>query len=247
MAEYRIWTHLARRDLRVRYAQNRFGPWLSTLALVALLTGTSIAVSVLGGVGIRVGLSQLAVSLTIWLFFSAVLIESAEIPESERSLMLNTRLSLLHFVLRVIWRNILIGLHNWSIVIALCIALDHRTGFRTLLLPIALMISSGIVIGPAFALARLCFRQREISKFVPAVVQIAFFVTPILWADPGTGLGNVSVNLNPLAWPILVARDFISNGQLSAFLLASCIAATGVSLLVLWAAMNGSEKDKLWI
>lgn len=239
--------HLAGRDLRVRYAQHRFGPWMSTLALIALLSGTSIAVSVLGESGVQIGFSQLAISLTMWLFFSGVLNESAEMFESERSLMLNTKLTPLFLVFRVIWRNVLIGLHNLSVVIIISVSLDLRSGLRALLLPLMFVAGAATIVGPAFLLARVCLRHREISKLIPAFVQIVFFVTPILWTDPGEGLGHWIVNLNPLAWPILVAGGFISSGQIMISRLIWTLAAIVCSLLVAIAATRGADKDKVWL
>lgn len=243
----RVSTHLGFRDLRVRYAQTLLGPWLSAVALSALLVGTSLAAGVLGGTSLRDNLPVISISLAFWVFASNSLIESAEVYEVERGLLLNSRITTITLVYRLIWRNFLVGLHNWPIVIAATALAGGESMLRALMFPLGLVVIAIMIIGPLFVVARMCLYHRDIARVIPAVIQVIFFVTPILWLPPAQGMGRMITVINPFAWSIEIGQKFILQGEIPILPLVKTAAWCAVSILVLNVASRGSHRDRLWI
>ena len=240
-----IWSHLGFRDLRVRYAQTLFGPWLSTVALAAMLLGTSLAVGVLAGTPFREHLSVIAVSLALWMFASNAIIESAELYEVERGLLLNSRISSTVLVFRLLWRNLLVGFHNLPVVVVASGFSSGLAMFRALIFPFALVVTAVMIAGPVFLVARVCLRRRDVARVVPAVVQVLFFVTPILWVPSTSALGNALAAINPLAWPLEICQAFVDHGVLLLSPLIKIALWCGFSIAMLEITSKSSHRDRL--
>ena len=102
-----LWLHLGWRDLRVRYVRTVIGPWWSTVALLSIVGGSSIAVGLLGDSSPWSKAPLLALSMMTWMFVSSVLIEGADVFNVDRSILLNTRIDENSALARVVWRNFL--------------------------------------------------------------------------------------------------------------------------------------------
>ena len=89
----RIWLHLGWRDLKIRYASTKIGPWWSAANLFATIMGSSLAVGLLSGKGALTQAPRLAVGLSIWTLISASLIEATSLYEDDKSLLLNTTIT----------------------------------------------------------------------------------------------------------------------------------------------------------
>lgn len=113
----RIWLHLGWRDLKIRYAATKIGPWWSAANLFATIMGSSLAVGLLSGNGALTQAPRLAVGLSIWTLISASLIEATSLYEDDKSLLLNTTITEKSLIYRLIWRNFIIFAHNALVVI----------------------------------------------------------------------------------------------------------------------------------
>jgi lipopolysaccharide transport system permease protein len=208
-SEYHVWTHLAQRDLRVRYSRTRLGPWWSSIALGALILGISIATALIAQNPIRGYLPRIAISLLVWTFVSNVLQESIELFSLERGLLLNTRIHELSVVSRVVWRQILLSLYNLPVVLA-CVVIGGSTPTPQLLfLPVALLITSAGLILPSFLIAFITLLRRDFAQIIPSAVQLMFFVSPVMWETPSTGRLSTLAQLNPIAWILEAIRELV--------------------------------------
>jgi lipopolysaccharide transport system permease protein len=204
--EYQIWTHLARRDLRVRYSRTRLGPWWSSISLGALIFGISIATALIAQDPIREYLPRVAVSLLVWTFFSNILLESIELFSVERGILLNTRVHELSLILRVVYRQLLLSLYNLPVVFVCVIAGGSQLTFRLLLLPVLLLVAGLGLILPSFLIAMLTLLRRDFAQIIPSAVQLMFFVSPVMWETPSTGRLSTLAQINPIAWMLEATR-----------------------------------------
>ena len=207
--EFRLWSHLASRDLRVRYSRTRLGPWWSSLALGALIFGISIAASLIAQDPIREYLPRIAVSLFVWTFISNTFLESIELFSVERGLLLNTRIHELSIVLRVVWRQVLISLYNLPVVI-ICVVIGGATlSPQLLLLPIAICLTGVGLILPSFIIGLVTLLRRDFAQLIPSAVQLLFFVSPVMWETPESGRLSAIADFNPLAWALEAVRVLV--------------------------------------
>ena len=214
--ELRISSHLAWRDLRSRYAHTVLGPWWSMLNLAVVLLGSSVAVALISGTSPRDQAPRLAVGLAIWTLISNCLSEASGLFEAERGILFNSTITESTVALQLVIRNGIVFLHNSLVVLATFLVCDKGLpAGLILLLPILLLTMTTLVI-PVILVARWSIIISDLKVFLPSIVQFSFFLTPVLWSPPDSGLASRLTVFNPLSWPIEVTklavfeRNFIS-------------------------------------
>lgn len=226
----RIWSHLGWRDLKAQYARTGIGPWWSTATLLASIVGTSVAVQLISNGEFKEIIPRLAIGLSIWTFWSMCLIDGTNMFDSEKSLLLNTTIGEVVLAARIVWRNILIFLHC-SIVVLLAIMISGGGVSINLVWLIALLLFAGpLLILFVIVCGLLTIWKRDLKSILPAIIQIGFFVTPILWTAPRGGHGYLMIDLNPIAWHILFVREAILEGTFRGDMLIRLGLLTTVSL-----------------
>ena len=213
--ELRIATHLAWRDLRSRYAQTVLGPWWSMINLAVVLAGSSIAVALISGTSPSDQAPRIAIGLTVWTLISTSLSDAATLFESERGILLNTTVTEVTMALQLVLRNGIVFLYN-AIVIALTFILSGK-GIDLnffVLIPVLVLTSIALIL-PVLLVARWSIVVSDFKIFLPSVIQFSFFLTPVLWTPPSSGLASQFTALNPLAWPLELAKLTILEGQIS--------------------------------
>lgn len=209
VGEYRIWSHLAARDLRVRFSRTQLGPWWSAVAQGALIAGISVAVALIAQQPVREYLPRIAVSLLVWTFIANVFLESIELFTVERGLLLNTRINELSLVIRVVWRQVLLSLYNLPVVIICVLVGGTAPTLRLLLLPLTLLITGLGLVFPSLVIALLTLARRDFAQMIPSLVQLLFFVSPVMWQTPSTGRLNLLSSVNPIAWTLEAIRGLV--------------------------------------
>jgi ABC-type polysaccharide/polyol phosphate export permease len=213
VGEYSIWSHLGWRDLQIRYASTRFGPWWSVANLSAVVVASALAVAFLSGSEVQTSVPKLAISLALWVYISASLTESTVLFEESRALLLNSTYDELTMVFRLIWRNLLIFIHNLSVVTIVIALFQPRSLLRILwLLPIGVLVASWLVF-PVLAASKLVYWRRELRAMIPPIMQLLFFVTPVLWSTPERGPEKIMSEINPAAWILSFTESLTLAGE----------------------------------
>ena len=112
------------------------------------------------------------------------------------------------FVHRMLVRNLVTFAHNMTIVPLLYLALGIAPGWPILLAPIGLAIVTlnGFWIG--LLVGMMCARFRDLPQMIASLMQIAFFVTPVMWRQDQLPPGQSwLVDINPLANLLRLIRD----------------------------------------
>jgi ABC-2 type transport system permease protein len=105
----------------------------------------------------------------------------------------------------MIWRNFILFGHNLTVVFVFFLIQSPLDAYRALVMfPYGLVVAATLFF-PSLLVARLGTRFRDLRVLIPSVLQLIFFVTPILWTVPETGMGKVASDLNPIAWLIETA------------------------------------------
>ena len=195
-----LWGMMGWYDVRQRYRRSLLGPIWVTLSLVVFVVSVSFVYARLFDVPQREFMLFLALGMAIWTFMAGVVTESCMTFMVSERLLKEMRVPLSAHVLRVIWRNFLVFLHNIAIYPVIMIYLGRMPE------PIAILAIVGILlvlinaIWISLFLAIISVRFRDIPPIAGNLVQISFFLTPVIW-DPAL-LGGLTkrlvVDYNPL-------------------------------------------------
>ncbi len=208
-SEIRLSSHLAWRDLRARYAQTVLGPWWSMINLAVVLLGSSVAVALISGTSPGDQAPRIAVGLAIWTLVSSTLSEASTLFESERGMMLNTTISELAVVSQLLLRNNIVFLHNAIVIVVTFLLSGRALSIQLLVLFPLIALTSVSLLLPVLLVARWSLFVGDLKIFLPAIVQFSFFLTPVLWSPPETGLAARLTLFNPFSWPLEFARILI--------------------------------------
>ena len=177
----RMWIILAWNEIRVRYIRSTLGPFwitLSTLLMVGLmgpLYGTIF------GFSTSEYLIYLSVSFVFWNFISVSINESSMIFVSLDSFIKQIKLPYFFYIFKLLFKNFIILLHNIIIILlAFYFSPDHEL-YQIFLLLIGIIILYLNLVWICLFFAIVGARFRDINQIVVNIVQISFFMSPIMW------------------------------------------------------------------
>ena len=101
-------------------------------------------------------------------------------------------------VLRVVWRALIMFGHNFIIYLLVMLAFQISPGWTGLLAIPALAIVLANGVGFGLTLGTISARFRDIPPLMANVIQMMFFVTPILWKPEALGTRAIIAEANPL-------------------------------------------------
>jgi len=71
---------------------------------------------------------------------------------------------------------------------------------------IGLMIVYVFVVSSSVIVSMICVRYRDVPPVMAAVLQLLFFISPIIWEPSSIRGGELIVTLNPVAYLLAVTR-----------------------------------------
>jgi ABC-type polysaccharide/polyol phosphate export permease len=202
-----IWSSLASQDIRERYRGSVLGPFWLTLSMAIMIGTLGLVYSALFNISLDDYLPFLTLGLLFWTFISTILTDACTCFISAGSVIHQVRMPFTVHVCRTLYRNLLILAHN--AVVAIIVLAWFRTSINRdalLVLPgVLALLANGV--WACFLLGMICARFRDVVPIVSSVVQIVFFLTPILW-QPGSLGGRHSwiVDWNPFYAMIEIVR-----------------------------------------
>jgi ABC-type polysaccharide/polyol phosphate export permease len=204
---FHVWPMLASQEIRRRYRRSVLGPLWLTLSTGIMVGAMGPLYGKLFDQDIGTYFPFLATSLVIWLLISNLVIDSCNAFIATEGLIKDSRLPFTVYVLTVVWRHMLIFLHNFAIVIVVLLAFGSGFSSRSLLalLGLAFVAWNGIWLG--LLLGMLCARFRDIPQIVMSLMQIAMFLTPVMWPASKLGRHEWIAQWNPLFHFLEIVRN----------------------------------------
>ena len=176
-----IWTLLAWNDIRKRYRRSKIGQFWLTLSMGVTILGMGYVYSTLFGTDITKFIPYVSVTFVVWGFISSMMTEGCMTFVENEAIMRYTYLPRSAFVFRLLCRNLAISAHNVLIIIGVFIYFGVSINWNILwLIPGLALVILNCFWG-AFVLGIVCTRYRDVPQIVASVVQIAFFVTPVMF------------------------------------------------------------------
>ena len=235
VSKWRMWSMLAWNDVRRRYRRSGLGQFWLTLSMAATIGGLGYVYSHLFGVDVSTYLPYIAITFVVWGIISTVVLESCSALSENEHLLRHLSLPRSLFACRVLARNLIVAGHN--VIIIPCVFLLFGIGVNAnilwLVVGLALVIVNVFWLG--YFLSILCARFRDVPQIVASVMQIVFFVTPVMYLPEQLAQRGISVlEWNPFANLLEVVRDPILGSAPSSWALLTCttMAVVGVVVVV---------------
>jgi lipopolysaccharide transport system permease protein len=168
-------------DIRLRYRGSMLGPFWLTLSTGVMVAALGVLYSQLFKMELHDYLPFLALSLVLWGFLNTLVTDACGCFQSAEGMIRSQRMPFTLYAIRVVIRNLLVLAHNVIVILLVYAALDAWPGFAAVAATpgVLLWVVDGLAV--CFLLGTVCARFRDIPPIVGSVMQIAFFVSPIIW------------------------------------------------------------------
>lgn len=192
-----IWPVIGWQEVLKRYRRSVLGPFWLTISTGVMIGVMGPLYGKLFNLDIGSYFAHLAVSLVLWQFIAQCITDSCITFMAAEGYIKQVKLPLSLHVLAVVWKNLIIFFHNAVVIVIVMAYYRPQVGISLLVVPfgIALIAVNGFVYGTIFAL--LCARFRDIPLIVMNLMQVAFFLSPVMWQPQMLGRHKWTVNLNP--------------------------------------------------
>ncbi|HKO68133.1 MAG TPA: ABC transporter permease [Burkholderiaceae bacterium] len=189
IAAFRIWLLLAHTDVKQRYRRSVLGPFWITLSAVVSIIALALVYTQIFNVPTSEYLVFLTTGFIAWLYISSLVMESCTVFIAAEGIIRQVNLPLGIHVFRMLWRNLITLGHNLVIVVLVLLYMDVGLSLATLLFIPAVILTGIGAIALGYLLGGLCTRYRDIPPIIGSLVQVMFYVTPVIW-PPRLLVGN---------------------------------------------------------
>lgn len=234
-----LWLSLGWQDIKQRYRRSTLGPLWITIATGVMAVALGLLYSILFQIPLAEFLPHVTVGLIMWGFISGCIKEGSEVFIANEGLIKQLPSALSVHVYRLVWRQFLFLLHNLVIWVVLMVVFPRPLGWEILLsaLGLAVLMINGVWVAMLFGI--LATRFRDIAPLLDSMVQLLFYMTPIVWTtqtlyEQGGDIADRAriAELNPLYHYLEIVRAPMIGESVAAYHWWIVLGCTGVGLLL---------------
>jgi len=201
-----LWGLVAWCDIKQRYRGSVLGPFWLTLSTAIMIGGLGALYSRLFHTDITTYLPYLSLGILTWGLISSLLTECCTAFISADHVIKQIRMPLSVHLYRVIARNVIVFGHNMVVYVVVAFWFQVPFGWADLMvLPGMALLMLGMI-PSGLILAAVCARFRDIPQVVASLLQVIFFMTPIMWRPEVLGPDIALALYNPFNGFIDVIR-----------------------------------------
>jgi lipopolysaccharide transport system permease protein len=239
---------LASLDIRLRYRGSVLGPFWLTISTGIMIASLGFLYSSLFGMSLKEYLPYLAISQILWgLLASAVNDAGTCFTESE-SVIRSMRMPYFVFSIRIAMRDFLVFAHNLVIIAIVFAIYCDWPGWGILFAPVGLAIWLADILALNLTLGAICARFRDIQQIISSIMQIAFFLTPVIWKPEQLGDGAKFLPLSPFYNLIEIVRGPLLSGGVAPEVWAGALGYSALLwLLAAWFFIKARGRIVFWL
>ena len=243
--QYELWLQLGWQDIKQRYRRSVLGPLWITVATGVMSLALGLLYSMLFQISVRDFLPHVTVGFIVWGFISGCIKDGANVFIENEGLIKQLPSALSVHVYRLVWRQLLFFAHNMVIWLLLVLIFRIQLTWQTLLFipALLLMVLNGVWVTMLFGI--IATRFRDVAPLLEALVQLLFYVTPIVWTTETLKQQGGEVQqramlaeLNPLFHYLEIVRAPLIGRELAAYHWGIVLVCTVVGLFAALVVMR---------
>ena len=202
-----LWATIGLHDIRQRYRRSFLGPFWITLSMGILVGALGLLYGRIFQRDLNEYLPYLAAGYITWGLLSASVLDGAKSFLRSEGLIKQLAAPLSIHVYRATWVALIIFAHNMVIYVALAIWFSVNVSWTLLLFfpAISLLVLNTLWMG--LFLGLLSARYRDIPMVLASVMQVMFFITPVLWTPDMLADRVALMTYNPLYYFVDLVRS----------------------------------------
>jgi lipopolysaccharide transport system permease protein len=204
---WRLGVTLGWLDIKLKYRGSLLGPFWLTISTGVMVAAMGGLYSVLFHMDLHTYLPFLALSLVMWNAMGALVGDACTTFTQSEATIRSLRMPFFVHALRVVVRTIISFLHNLPVIVAVFAIFDVWPGMVGLQSLLGFVLWSIDAFAACVLLGSICARFRDIPPIVGSIMQIAFFVTPVVWRPEQLGARGWWLAYNPFDALLEVVRQ----------------------------------------
>ncbi len=236
-----LWLHLGWQDIRQRYRRSVLGPIWITISMAVTAIALGILYAGLFGNPLEEQLPYILVGFIVWTFISGCISEGSEVFVANSGLITHLPAPISIHVYRLVWRQTLFFAHNLIVYAVMLVVFPQRLLWTDLAAfpAFGLLVLNGAWV--ALLIGIVSTRFRDLPPVTQSVVQLLFFLTPIVWIyedlleNPNVAQRARIVEFNPIFHFVeILRRPMLGMDQhLHNWLVVGAITVVGWTLTLL--------------
>jgi ABC-type polysaccharide/polyol phosphate export permease len=181
VGQWRVWTLLAFYDVKGRYRRSLLGQFWIVISMAITVAALGLVYSVIFRLPISEYLIYISISYVIWMFLANMIQEASTTFIASEGYIKSSSHAILIHSFQMVARNSLILFHNMLIIPMVMLIFFRMPSWNALwFIPgLALVQFNAIIFSASVGIISLRFR--DLPQIVASIVQLAFFLSPILW------------------------------------------------------------------
>ena len=216
-------------DVKLRYRGSILGPFWLTASTAVMVASMGVIYAFLFKMNLHEYLPFLSLSLVLWGFISGMVNDSTQCFTQSESMIRSIRMPFTVHAARVVIRNLLVLAHNVVVILVVFALFRLWPGLAMLQIIPGLLLWLLDGIAACILLGALGARFRDITPIIGSILQIVFFITPIIWKPELMKHGRRWLPLNPFYDLLEIVRRPLLGGTLTPHVIW---AAIGFSVLL---------------
>jgi ABC-2 type transport system permease protein len=176
-----LWGHLGWQDIRQRYRRSVLGPVWITISMAVTAVALGILYSGLFGIELSRLLPHVLVGFIVWAFISGCISEGSEVFIANEGLIKHLPSPLSVHVYRLVWRQTLFFAHNMIVYLVMLLVFPQPLKWTVVYAIPAFAVLAANGVWVALTVGIITTRFRDILPITQSIVQLMFFLTPIVW------------------------------------------------------------------
>lgn len=201
--------YLAKADIRQRYRRSILGPWWITISTGVMIACIGVIFGTIFKSPMQEFLPFLSAGLIIWGFISSTVMDATGVLIGAEAIIKQLPIPVFSHILRMVGRNLIVFFHNLLIFPIVCICVQKGINWNIFYFIPGLIILTLNLLWISLLLAVICTRFRDMTQIVESLLQIAFYITPIIWM-PSLLPARASIMLldpNPFYHLLAIVRE----------------------------------------
>ena len=229
----RLWLFLGWYDIAKQYQRSFVGPiWLS-ISTGIFIGAFGFIWSEVFSIPISEYLPYVAAGHIVYTYINTMVIESSSVFINSEAFIKQIPSPKFIFPLRHVVRNFIIFLHNLVILVLVLWYFDLLININLLAFVIGILIISLNGVFVATYLGILATRFRDIPLVITNIMQVMFFVTPVLWKpEQISESAAFIVEYNPVAIFLIFARSPLLGVEVSDYYTHAALLITLANLII---------------
>ena len=194
---WRLCGALAWLDIKQRYRGSLLGPIWLTLSTAVMIASLGLVYGVLFKMDLHNYLPFLALSIVLWNFLSTVISDACVTFTQFESAIRGMRMPFMLHAARMVLRNVLVLAHNIIVIVIVFLMMRTAPGAAAFLDIPGFLLWLLVSLAICLLLGALCARYRDLSPIIASVMQMAFFISGVIWRADQLGEFEPLLLLNP--------------------------------------------------